>query len=521
LSTVEAAQEEVITVVERLAAELSDAADYERYIRQLSELRTDQINHERTTRGEIDPETLPLQLAELTRDQRANLNQAAAGQDAILNRYEKIMAGLRRLSTDLDLQDAAASNMLRDAVALGERLSIAVNMQEASRDVSENRVGRGLDLEQKIAVDLEAVLIVLRKRAPQHEERLNELKRAEAELNQLREQVAMLRQELAAAEAAGNRATGERERLGRQQEELRRSAEELARRIERLQAAGAARSAQQAADRLDNRPPRANRNAAPQPTRPEQVQEAEQKLAEAARELAEERAKAELDVALEFINRFRAELERMIARQRTVIADTEEIDTARQAAGTLSASDTGRLEQLAAEERALAELADQHRALLSSLTAVRISLEEARRRLGAAAELLLSRQAGVNAQQAERHALARLEAMGEAFAQTAADARKPPEGGNRGGGNQGAQPQRRPAFELLEVKMLRMLQVELNERTKAYQQRLAEATGPPNDSQRVELAREAQDLAAEQRRLAELVQEMLSRNNGRHQDEER
>jgi hypothetical protein len=459
----------------------------------------------------------------LTRDQRAALNKAAAGQVALQRRYESIMAGLRMLASDLDLKDAAAANTLKDAVTLGERLSIAANMQEASQNLSQNRVGRALDLERQIADDLAAVLNLLRKRAPQNEERLNELRRAEAELNQLREQVATLRQELAAAEAQGNRPAADRARLGQRQDELRRTAEELARQIERLQAAGAARSTQQAAERLDNRPPGANQNAAPpQPTRPEQVQQAEQKLAEAARELAEERAQAELDVALEFINRFRAELEQMIARQRIVIADTEEIDTTRQGAGSLSASDAGRLEQLAAEERALAELADQHRALLSSLAAVRISLEEAQRRLGAAAQLLSSGQSGANAQQAERHAMARLEAMMDAFAQTAAEARKPPEGGNRGGGgNQGAQPQRRPAFELLEVKMLRMLQVELNERTDAYQQRLAGAAGPPNEAQRAELTREAQELAAEQRRLAELVQDMLSRNNERQQDEER
>jgi hypothetical protein len=522
LSTVGAAQEEVIAVVERLTAELSDAADFERFIRQLSELRADQINHERATRAEMGPGKLPLEPDELTRDQRANLNKAAAGQETMARRYEKVSAGLRKLADELDLKDAAASNTLKDAVALGDRLSIAANMQDATSNLSENRIGRALELEQQIASDLESVLNVLRKRAPQREDRLNELKRAEEELNKLREQLATLRNELTQAEAQGN-PPAERARLGQRQDELRRAAEELARQIERAQAAGAARSTQQAADQLETRPPGAIQNAAPpRPGRPEQVQDAERKLEDAARELAEERAKAELDMALEFINRFRAELEQMIQRQRAVISDTAEIDAARQAAGSLSASDAGRLEQLAAEERALAELADQHRAVLSSLAAVRISLQESQRRLAAAGELLAARQSGAIAQQAEEHALARLVAMMEAFAQTAAEAQRPPGAGNPGGGgNQGGGPQRRPAFELLEVKMLRMLQVELNQRTEAYQVRLAGAEGPPNEAQRAELAREAQELAAEQRRLAELVQEMLSRNNRQQQDEER
>jgi hypothetical protein len=67
--------------------------------------------------------------------------------------------------------------------------------------------------------------------------------------------------------------------------------------------------------------------------------------------------------------------------------------------------------------------------------------------------------------------------------------------------------------------MLRMLQVELNARTDQYEERLTAAGPQPNEAQRAELAREAQQLAAEQRRLAELVNEMLSRNNRRQQGE--
>jgi hypothetical protein len=58
-----------------------------------------------------------------------------------------------------------------------------------------------------------------------------------------------------------------------------------------------------------------------------------------------------------------------------------------------------------------------------------------------------------------------------------------------------------------------MLQVDLNERTHAFQERLAAAKQPADARDQADLNREAQELAAEQRRLAGLVQEMLSRNN--------
>jgi hypothetical protein len=103
----------------------------------------------------------------------------------------------------------------------------------------------------------------------------------------------------------------------------------------------------------------------------------------------------------------------------------------------------------------------------------------------------------------------------QAFQQTATDAAQNP--GAQPGAGQGEaneQPQRRPTFELLEVKMLRMLQVDLQQRTRDFQQRLtAAANRPPNQQDRAKLQQDAQELAAEQGRLAELVQNMLTRDN--------
>ena len=59
--------------------------------------------------------------------------------------------------------------------------------------------------------------------------------------------------------------------------------------------------------------------------------------------------------------------------------------------------------------------------------------------------------------------------------------------------------------------MLRMLQADLNERTTEHEKRSAAAAG--NQAANAELVQEARELAAEQGRLAELVQKMLSRDN--------
>jgi hypothetical protein len=246
------------------------------------------------------------------------------------------------------------------------------------------------------------------------------------------------------------------------------------------------------------------------------MQKADEKLAAAQQELAEERVRAELDLALEFINRFRSELEQMIQRQKAVVSSTADVESARISRTITPTAAAERLATLADEELAVKQMALENRELLFGLAAVRVSLQEAEDRLAEAATLLAANESGERTQSAEHKALACLEAMQLAFAETAREAQPPP-GGNRGGGNGNPppQPQRRPAFELLEVKMLRVMQLELNDRTEALERRRTEAGDAITDEIRADFARQAQELAAEQRRLAELVQEMLSRNNGR------
>lgn len=513
------AQDDVIATLERLVSELSGKADYRRFARLIAELREDQLAHEQASRREIGVETIPLSLNDLTRAQRASLNKAAAGQNAIAARFQKIEQSMDSLAQEMTQAATDGADILAGAVELARSLAIAAKMEETSRDFAENRVGGALDREMQIAADLEQVLNILRGTTEQRPEQLvDKLMEAEERLDQLRQQLAELRQQIADAEnQPANAAKPEEiQTLHEKQQELRSEINQLAKQLEKLQAADASQSTQSAASRLDNKPP----NDKPpsqdpqQPSSSNQVQKAEQDLEQAAQQLAERRQQAEDDLALEIVRRFQTQLTEMVERQKKVIAETVVLDGSREPDKPLPEVGIERASKLAGEERELAEMAKEHSELLFGLGSVRVSLEEAERRLTATAELLDQRDTGPRTQQAERLALARLEGMMEAFAQTATEAQpneQPPP--NPGAGPAGDQPQRRPTFELLEVKMLRMLQVDLQNRTREYQQRLAELDTPLDQNVRAELEQEAQQLAAEQGRLAELVENMLTRDN--------
>jgi phosphoglycerate-specific signal transduction histidine kinase len=141
--------------------------------------------------------------------------------------------------------------------------------------------------------------------------------------------------------------------------------------------------------------------------------------------------------------------------------------------------------------------------LLAGLRVFRVALTDAEQKLITAADLLGDRATGLATQQAEQRALERFEQIAQALEQTASAANAPSSGGQGGDGGGGA---KRPLFDLFEVKLLRTLQADLNERTQAFQKR-------PDGEELAARQRAADELSAEQGRLAELVEELLTRDN--------
>ena len=208
----------------------------------------------------------------------------------------------------------------------------------------------------------------------------------------------------------------------------------------------------------------------------------------------------------------------MVDDQRTVIRETTELDARREQNDRATDGDERSFARLADQERGLADDAHVHSELLAGLHVFGVALADAETQLAAAAEQLEDQITGPPTQQAERRALARFEQIVWALEQTAAAANNPPPAGGQGNPGAGGQSQR-PLFDLFEVKLLRMLQADLNERTHTLQQRQADAV-PPNVDELTARQREAEQLAAEQGRLAELVQQLLSRDNEVEGDED-
>src|SRR5262249_48592206 len=150
LAAAHGGQDEVIASLERLIGELSVKADYRRAARLLAELREDQLAHEKSTRAEIDVSTLPLEINELTRAQRADLSKAAAGQAALTARFEQIEQNMDQLARQLAKDQDPMAGTISDAVALARQLAIGADMKQSGAELGENHVGQALERESKV-----------------------------------------------------------------------------------------------------------------------------------------------------------------------------------------------------------------------------------------------------------------------------------------------------------------------------------------------------------------------------------
>jgi uncharacterized protein YdcH (DUF465 family) len=228
-----ASQDEVIGTLEGLLDELAEWAGYQRFAREVAQIRKEQLALRETTGQEIG---LAATTGRAAREQQANLERAAEAQQVLSRRFDKLGQDIRWAADELAVGDPSAAATLADALDLARDLGTSAKFHEATRNLQENRVGRAMAGQQQVADDLEQLLGTLRNRREHDLARLIEqLKQAESDLAQLRDELAELREDIEAAEQAPESLDKKREleRLRREADQVQEATERMARRLER------------------------------------------------------------------------------------------------------------------------------------------------------------------------------------------------------------------------------------------------------------------------------------------------
>jgi len=495
-------QEQVIDSLQRLLGGLSQWDNYRRFHREIGQLLRDQRElQQRST--EVGRRTLARNLEDLVPQDLADLKILAGRQTELARRLDCIQQAMDQAAGQLQQGDPLAAETLADALAETRRLAISGQMRTAGEQLHGNRIGQLAARQKQIVVDLEEVLDILANRRRQEFARLvKKLIQAETDLADIHQQQQRIQEEFSGTSRNPD-ATDRRlrlQRLAEKQQLLQQQTEQISRRLERLLAEQPARTTAIAAGQMD----RAGRCAAQADSQGacRAADAAERLLRQARDQLAQRRRQAEAQLAGEQLARLEDTLKHVRRQQQNVLDDTRRYDELGRAAGGLSRAQAAGLQQTARLQRSLqtdtALLADK----LAGAGVFRLALSGAAGEMGRAAAMLEGARTGPPAQTPQRHALSRIDLVLKAVEPEKTDGSSDSAGGGMMKGQ--AAPPRQGVQTLAELKLVKLLQQEINLRT-AELQELLDSGVKLTEQQAAEFA----FLAGQQGRLARLVLEML------------
>ncbi len=490
-------QDKVIESLEQMLGELARWDSFRRFHRDTSQLLREQEELNRRT-TDLARRTLARDLSSLAPQDSADLRIASRQQSELGRRLDRLQQDMAAAIEPLREDDPLAAETVGDALARARELATSGKMRRASTEIDRNQMGQVLKRQEQIVLDLTEILDILANRREHELGRLvRKLREAEKDLSDLAQRQGDMQKQM--EQAAAQQAKAEQQRqldqLGRRQEQLKEEAERMARRLERLMAPQSSRKTQQAAGEMQQACQAAGQGEA-KPAGKE-AEAAKKSLDDAVRQLAERRRDAEAELAMEQLERLKDAVQSLADRQQRALDETRRLDELQRSQQRLTRAQATSLQDLAREQSAIQSetsvLADQ----LVGSEVVNLALSGAAAEMARAAALLDRQATGPPTQQPQQRALDRLAMLLEALKP------EPPEEkqdggrggqGGQGGGSAGAMQR------LVELKLVKLMQQEVNRRTRDLESTFGQAVKLDENA-----LREYDQLSTEQARLVELI----------------
>jgi len=227
----------------------------------------------------------------------------------------------------------------------------------------------------------------------------------------------------------------------------------------------------------------------------QQAEQAQKDLEEAQQQLAERRRQAEQDLAREEIAQLEDGLKSLHQRQKKLIEETDRLENLRATEGRFTRAQAATVNDLARQQKSLESETSLLAEKLSLAEVIHMALEGAASYMARAAELLDQREVGTQTQSAQEAARRRFAQLLSAIENNSKAGSASNSGGGDGGGDS---PSRDPSQGLTQLKLLKILQEDLNGRFRAL-------TAESPATARAPIESDLADIAAEQGKLAELA----------------
>ena len=422
------------------------------------------------TRAHVDA-----QLSAVTNDQRQLARQ-----------FSDIIMRMLHAAETMKSTGPDPAGRLIDTIALSQKLKVQVTMHSVSGELAEQRVSNAIEKQQQVLKDLEKLKRRLTDSdAEESGERLEQLRAAEIQLENLRRQTADL----------GTRLHESFPLQAVQQRDVATEAELHAKTLDRLRVIAAASSTRQAAKQLRSTP--SDRDA---------IHEAEQKLVEANRYLSTERRRLQVALARRQLAELVGYVYSILNRQQDIDTGMDLFEKFRGEQGRLDAEQLELVATLGTEQKGLSEEVVKRANDLTQLPVFSFQLRTTSENMQRLARRLQQRRTDKATRELSRQVLAQLEWLAGAVKeeQKSLRASHSPSAVGAAQSSQGDQAQYQSLQLILgQLRLLKSMQADLRQRTEAL-----EETNSSGEIPTLQLQAATRELAREQSQLIRLVREL-------------
>ena len=453
-----------------------------------------------------NPEMMGKNADQLPPEAKADLENRAARQNELAKQLQNLQDRLGEMANRVAEQDPIDAEGLKEAAQNSRDRGTTGKMNDAAAQIAANRTNAAKEAQQQalkevqqLADDIqnrkEKELARLVKQLKESEQALRDLKRAQVEN--------LMKTRQAGQDKDDARRKAELQKLARQEQQIQ---EEVKRQLQKLQrirsAQQAARAGQQAMGQMSKAQQQMDADDAEGAQ--EQQEEALKNLDDAEQELAQARQEAEEQLAQEQFAKMGDLIKSLAERQTKMVEDTVGYDAKKVEAGSLTAAQRAGVRSLAMVEDGLKQETDELAERMGEgIPVFSLILKKASDSMDKAKSSLQKLDTGEPTQKAEKSAAQRLQQLVDSLQPD-----KPKEGEGQqqqqqGGEQQGGQQDGDGIPTVAQLKMLKRLQSEINERTSELDGVVRDG-GKLTDDQKTEL----ESLKIEQGRLADLLRDL-------------
>ncbi len=453
----------------------------------------------------------------LTNSQKAELENLKDAQQKLEERTRQLMEKMERVAQEREKKDPETAKELSDAHKEAQQDNIVEKMREAHENIEQNKLNDAQDKQKESIRDLKKLVKNLEDRREAELDRLaKKLREKEKELDDLVKEQEELRKKVKEAGKIGDKAQREEElkRLARRQEGLQKKTEEMVQELTRMRAPRAGEALSRAGEQMEGAGQQMNGGQEGE----DEQEETLERLHEAQRELQRARKEAEEELGREQIIRLADLIRPLKERQEALTAETTRFQENVQRKGQWDRflrSDFLRKGEaqggLGAETEEVAEKRLSKAPVFSRLMRrASEAMKAAGERMNTVAKEKVDPTELPDAETAQLQQLAqrRLTQVVDALKE-AAEKMEQAKGGGGGGGDEGgdnaakAGPQSDGIPPLAQLKLLRDLQKDINERTEVFKKQHLDLKNLPQKDRAV-----LESIRKDQQDVAELIDEL-------------